>query len=94
MQKREKWEDEIEQSDWERFYWEKSPSFKKLVSYIKEVSPDDVVDESQIMEKTEVNLYREAVAEIYDKGETEEALAKYKEGVEKILFNQKESSKS
>ncbi|KAI1278735.1 28S ribosomal protein S35, mitochondrial [Halotydeus destructor] len=84
--KHDAWEEEKEQTDWERFYFEKSPSKDRLVSYLKEVSPEEVTDETHLMEKTEVKLYADALAQLYDNGETEETVEKYKESVEKLLF--------
>lgn len=74
--------------DWEKFYFDKSPSMKKLISYLKVVSDEDIKDDNEILERSEVQMYSKAVADLYDKGESDETLEQYKESVKKILFDE------
>ena len=104
--KKEEWEEtEKTFDDWEKFYWTKSASYQRTVTYLKACSldPDHQVEqddhESRSSESQENRLiqkrmkedpviksYEESLTELYDSGETEESLKKYKESVVNLLF--------
>lgn len=81
--KHEKWEDEKPECDWERFFWDKSESKKKIKDYLSGSSIDD-----EIIEKgqgnLEVEMYREALEKVFDKEDIESYEA-YRVSVEKLF---------
>lgn len=83
-QKTEQWEEEKEEQDWERFYWEKSKSKHEAVKFIKDMTPD--VKEEEILVNEKVKNYAEAVAKLHDEGENADNLEKYKQSVIQLLF--------
>ena len=85
--KKDAWEEHSVKADWEKYYFEKSPSAKNVIDYMKRVCPDDIKDDRDILERSEVKLYAKAVSDLYDTDESDEAIDEYKRSVIQLLFN-------
>jgi len=86
------WEAGAEKRDWEKYYFEKSPSARNVIDYLKRISPAEIKDDKDVLEKTEVKIYGKAVSDLYDKKESEEAIDEYKRSVIQLLFNDKQNA--
>ena len=84
LQKVEDWESEKAESDWEKFYWEKSKSKDTIVDYIKQIKPD--IKEEDIINDEKIKSYAESVSKLFDEKENKTNLEEYKQNVLKLLF--------
>lgn len=85
-QKTEAWEEEKERSDWERYYFDKSPCFRSLVQYLEKVEHAQTLDPNQVLERKEVQEYGEAVIKLFDEEEDDELIESYKKSVLNLLY--------
>ena len=99
--KKEDWEvTEKTPQDWEKYLWRESESFKRIVKYltiaaidadhkeapVSEVNPEALTVEKRMKEDPVIKSYEESLTSLFDSGETEESLQKYKESVVGLLF--------
>lgn len=82
--KTEPWEEEMSPEDWEKYQFDKTPSREKVIEKIRLIKP--TLEPSQIVQTEEYNKYKEAVCELFDKGEDHKTLDKYRASVEDLLF--------
>lgn len=95
------------QQDWEHFIWRESESFKRVVKYLKNASIDSDHNVETMWSQSEnlkeeidkrikkdpvVKAYEESLTQIYDSGESEESVQKYKESVVALLFPKESNS--
>ena len=73
-------------SDWERYYFDKSPCFEAVVEYLKKVEKRESLDPQEVLQRKEVQAYGGAVTRLFDEGESEESLQQYKAAVVNLLF--------
>ncbi|XP_074605069.1 mitochondrial ribosomal protein S35 [Brevipalpus obovatus] len=82
--KNEEWEEGKLPQDWERFFWDKSSSKQKAESLVDTIST--IEKEDKIPRDERINSYSQAVAKLFEQGESHNCLDEYKKGVEKLLF--------
>lgn len=82
FQKTESWEELKEPQDWERFFFEKSSSRKKILDFLK------TVDINAETKKEDIKEYEEAIKDIVDNQENDETVDAYGRSVAKLLFSQ------
>ncbi|XP_015781540.1 28S ribosomal protein S35, mitochondrial [Tetranychus urticae] len=80
--KTESWEELKEPQDWERFFFEKSSSRKKILDFLK------TVDINAETKKEDIKEYEEAIKDIVDNQENDETVDAYGRSVAKLLFSQ------
>lgn len=79
-------------TDWERFYYEKSPSFKGLLNYLSRVEEGtSLPDPETMLKRKEVKAHEEAVSKLFDEPESEESVDEYKRSVLNLVFDGKHS---
>lgn len=91
VQKKEAWEEEKQMSDWERYYFDKSPCLKHLVEYLKKVEKKDSLEPQEVLDRSDVKMYGQAVSKLFDEGESEETIDDYKDSVLKLLFKEEQT---
>ncbi|RZF47104.1 hypothetical protein LSTR_LSTR005182 [Laodelphax striatellus] len=82
----EEWEKEKLETDMEYYDWDLNPSKSKVVKIVKAIDPS--VDEENLPEewKSKVDNYREALTQLFNKGENTDTLQNYKDASLKLLF--------
>lgn len=88
--KHEDWEDEKEECDWERFFWDRSQSKVKIKDYVKESVKDEDIEKGH--GNLSIEDYRKALEVIHD-NDSIESYESYRNSVEKLLgFEQQETA--
>lgn len=85
FQKTEDWEKLKEPQDWERFFFEKSSSKKKIMEILKESKPQK--DDLEVKSKTDIENYGKALTDLLDGQENDETIDAYGRSVTKLLFS-------
>lgn len=84
--KTEPWEAEKAYSDWERYFWEKSPSKRSISEYLQKADPKAFPNEKAILGSEPVQRYARAVEDMVNRAQSAPVLGAYKESVLKLLF--------
>ncbi|XP_053206015.1 28S ribosomal protein S35, mitochondrial-like [Panonychus citri] len=83
--KTEDWEKLKEPQDWERFFFEKSSSKKKIMEILKESKSQK--DDLEVKSKTDIENYGKALTDLLDGQENDETIDAYGRSVTKLLFS-------
>lgn len=89
LQKMEPWEAEKTVADMEEYSWEDSPSQKNIFDTLlrmkvaMEEEGEDV--HKKLLERSEVQEYKDSVTRLKNEGENESTVLQYKEAVKKVL---------
>ncbi|XP_048771353.2 28S ribosomal protein S35, mitochondrial-like isoform X2 [Ostrea edulis] len=89
----EPWEDEMEESDWVVYQWDKTQSRNKILHLKSKIQQIDSGQEEKMEDpdvsvvetETDVQQYKAAFCDLKDKGDNEETLNAYKQSVLKLL---------
>lgn len=87
-QKIEAWEAEKTVADMEEYMWEDSPSQRNIVELLMrmKVSEGDGQEvREQLLERRDVQEYKDSVTRLKNEGESESSMLQYKEAVKKVL---------
>lgn len=85
-QKTEPWETEKDYTDWERYFWEKSPSLKSISEYLRKANPAKFNTDQAILGNDKVQKYAKAVSDMVKQQQSPPVLNAYKESVLKLIF--------
>lgn len=81
----EPWEEnEMTWEDWEKYQIEKTPSHSKAIDKLQQLHPSLKAEDA--VERKEYKEYKEALCNLFDKGENFETLDSYRKSVENLLF--------
>ncbi|RVE71532.1 hypothetical protein OJAV_G00053090 [Oryzias javanicus] len=86
--KTEAWEAEKTVADMEEYMWEDSPSQKNILELLMrmKVSEGDGQEaREQLLERRDVQEYKDSVTRLKNEGESESSMLQYKEAVKKVL---------
>ncbi|XP_061577096.1 small ribosomal subunit protein mS35 [Cololabis saira] len=85
----EPWEAEKSVADREEYIWEDSPSQKNILDVLLRMKVagegDDQEARDQLLERREVQEYKDSVVRLKNEGESESTMLQYKEAVKKVL---------
>uniref|UniRef100_A0A3P9HWE2 Mitochondrial ribosomal protein S35 n=1 Tax=Oryzias latipes TaxID=8090 RepID=A0A3P9HWE2_ORYLA len=83
--KKEPWEAEKTVADMEEYMWEDSPSQKNILDLLIRMKGDGQEAREQLLERRDVQEYRDSVTRLKNEGGSESSMQQYKEAVKKVL---------
>lgn len=84
-QKKEPWEAEKTVADMEEYMWEDSPSQKNILDLLIRMKGEGQEAREQLLERRDVQEYRDSVTRLKNEGGSERSMQQYKEAVKKVF---------